>query len=206
MFHSEIRRPGYLLYGLDQYYTGLAFLFVEIYQNLSTTTAALRQIQIFQDNEKFENLEDNMEKDNTNKTTKIQNQFSAYLLNFVQGKRRNYLVKKINICNTEQVSENYQDTKMKIEFEELLEQHEKDEYLLMEMEGYYPKWNEMSDLHLVEALAALREEERRLIYQHVFEEKSFAEISRLNGLSDDRVKGIYYYAIRKIRKMMGGEK
>ena len=205
MFHSEIRRPGYLLYGLDQYYTGLAFLFVEIYQNLSTTTAVLHQIQVFQGNEKFENLEDDMEKDNTNKTTKIQNQFSAYLQSFVQGRRRDYLVKKINILDAEQMSEQAQDTKMKIEFEELLEMHQKNERLQKEMKRNYLKWDEMSDQQLVEALAALREDERRLIYQHVFEERTFVEMSRLNGLSEDRIKGIYYYAIRKIRKMMGGE-
>ena len=42
-------------------------------------------------------------------------------------------------------------------------------------------------------------------YQHVFEERTFEEMSRLNGLSEERCKGIYYYAIRKIRKVMGGE-
>ena len=46
---------------------------------------------------------------------------------------------------------------------------------------------------------------RKLIYQHVFEERTFEEMSRLNGLSEERCKGIYYYAIRKIRKVMGGE-
>lgn len=56
-----------------------------------------------------------------------------------------------------------------------------------------------------EALHTLRDEERKLIYQHVFEERTFEEMSRLNGLSEERCKGIYYYAIRKIRKVMGGE-
>lgn len=54
-------------------------------------------------------------------------------------------------------------------------------------------------------LDTLRDEERKLIYQHVFEERTFEEMSRLNGLSEERCKGIYYYAIRKIRKVMGGE-
>lgn len=39
----------------------------------------------------------------------------------------------------------------------------------------------------------------------VFEERTFEEMSGLNGLSEERCKGIYYYAIRKIRKVMGGE-
>lgn len=50
----------------------------------------------------------------------------------------------------------------------------------------------------------LREDERKLIYQHVFEERTFDDMSRINGLSPYKVKGIYYYAIRKIRKWMGG--
>lgn len=146
-----------------------------------------------------------MEDNNINETTKIQNQFSSYLQSFVQGRRRDYLVKKINTSDVEQTSENYWDTKMQIEFDELLEAYQKNERLQKELKGIYPKWDEMSNLLLVEALAALREEERKLIYQHVFEEKTFAQMSRLNGLSEERVKGIYYYAIRKIRKKMGGE-
>ena len=54
----------------------------------------------------------------------------------------------------------------------------------------------------MKALHTLRDEERKLIYQHVFEERTFEEMSRLNGLSEERCKGIYYYAIRKIRKVM----
>ena len=30
-------------------------------------------------------------------------------------------------------------------------------------------------------------------------------MNEANGLSEERCKGIYYYAIRKIRKVMGGE-
>lgn len=77
--------------------------------------------------------------------------------------------------------------------------------LLQEAQGKYPEWNKMSDERLMKALHTLRDEERKLIYQHVFEERTFEEMSRLNGLSEERCKGIYYYAIRKIRKVMGGE-
>lgn len=52
----------------------------------------------------------------------------------------------------------------------------------------------------------LREDERRFIYQHVFEERTFREIGCLNGLKEDKVKNAYYYAIRKIRKWMGENK
>ena len=47
---------------------------------------------------------------------------------------------------------------------------------------------------------------RRLIYQHVFEEKSFEEMSFLNEIAKEKLKSIYYYAIQKIRKQMRGDK
>lgn len=43
----------------------------------------------------------------------------------------------------------------------------------------------------------LREDERCFIYQHVFEERTFKEISCLNEVKEDKVKSIYYYAIIK---------
>lgn len=52
----------------------------------------------------------------------------------------------------------------------------------------------------------LREDERHFIYQHVFEERTFREIGCLNGIKEDKVKNIYYYAICKIRKWMGGDR
>lgn len=75
---------------------------------------------------------------------------------------------------------------------------------MREAEGVYLQWDELSDQRLIGALMVLREDERKMIYQHVFEERTFEEMSLMSGLSVQRVKGIYYYAIRKIRKMMGG--
>ena len=77
---------------------------------------------------------------------------------------------------------------------------------MRELDGCYPEWDAIRDQKLVEALLLLREDERKLIYQHVFEERTFDDISQINGLPPYKVKGIYYYAIRKIRKWMGGEK
>lgn len=61
-------------------------------------------------------------------------------------------------------------------------------------------------ISLIEAMFSLQEEERKLIYQHVFEEHTFKEMSILNQMSEERCKGAYYWAIRKIRKRMGGKK
>lgn len=48
--------------------------------------------------------------------------------------------------------------------------------------------------------------EEVFIYQHIFEERTFKEIGYLNGVSDGKVKSTYYYAIRKIRKWMRGDR
>lgn len=95
---------------------------------------------------------------------------------------------------------------MSISVEESLEKEYHEELLMREAKGIYPKWDEIDDQKLVEALLLLRNDERKLIYQHVFEELTFDDMSRINGLPDYKVKGIYYYAIRKIRKLMGGDR
>lgn len=143
---------------------------------------------------------------NTYTGNKVQNQFTAYLLGFIRGKRRDYLAKKVKISNSESPLEDLFSLETGVSIEELLEQGKKDGLLMLEARGHYPDWQDISNDRLMEALLTLREDERNLIYQHVFEEKSFREMGLINGLSEERVKGIYYYAIRKIRKMMGGKK
>lgn len=138
--------------------------------------------------------------------SKLQNHFTAYLLQFVRGKRRDYLEKKIRMADAEELLEDIGQMEARVVIEELLENQKREELLLLEAQGKYPEWNKMSDEKLMKALHMLREDERKLIYQHVFEERTFEEMSSLNGLSEERCKGVYYYAIRKIRKVMGGEK
>ena len=95
-------------------------------------------------------------------------------------------------------------TEIGIPFEESLEQRQKEELLFQEAEGVYPEWNELTDQKLVRSLLRLSEEERKLIYQHVFEGRTFPEMGLMNCLPTYRIKGIYFYAIRKVRKMMEG--
>lgn len=126
--------------------------------------------------------------------SKIQNHFTAYLIQFVRGKRHDYLEKKIQMADAEELLEDIGQMEARIVIEELLENQTREQLLLQEAQGKYPEWNKMSDERLMKALHTLRDEER-----------TFEEMSRLNGLSEERCKGIYYYAIRKIRKVMGGE-
>ena len=133
--------------------------------------------------------------------SKIKNHFTAYLINFLKGRRSEYLNTKITIAQNESYAQDFTDSLQN--FEELFWEEKKEEQLMREAMGNFPEWNALSDNRLMDALMLLSEEERRLIYQHVFAEKTFAEMSVRNGLSEQRVKTVYYYAIRKIRKMMG---
>ena len=65
---------------------------------------------------------------------------------------------------------------------------QKEQLLMEEAQGIYPEWNEMTDISLIEAMFSLQEEERKLIYQHVFEERTFKEMSILNQMTEEAVK------------------
>ncbi len=137
---------------------------------------------------------------------KVKNHFTAYLLEFIRGRRAAYLDKKIKSAKGEYSMEEIEEIEERIAFDEIRENEEREKTLLRESQGHFPRWSDLSDDSLVEALLQLREDERRLIYQHVFEEKTFDEMSQINGMASERCKGIYYYAIRKIRKRMGVKK
>lgn len=136
---------------------------------------------------------------------KTKNYFTAYLQKCIRWRRWNYLKSKEKIHYAEKLCVDM-DLKYSMTLEEVLEINHKEKLLLKEREGIFPKWGELQDQRLVNILMMLSEEERNFIYQHVFEERTFKEIGMLNGLTDERVKGIYYYAIRKIRSWMRGGK
>lgn len=138
--------------------------------------------------------------------SKTKNYFTAYLLASIRGRRMRYLEKQQKILFTEENLEDKEIRDADLSIEEHLELERREQLLVEETQGIYPEWNEMTDISLMEALLSLQEEERKLIYQHVFEERTFKEMSDLNQMTEERCKGAYYWAIRKIRKRMGGKK
>lgn len=145
-----------------------------------------------------------MNKNNNFTGSEVKNKFTAYLLSSIRGKRSYYLKKKNRIASIETSVDEFFQTEIGFPFEESLEQRQKEELLFQEAEGVYPEWNELTDQKLVRSLLRLSEEERKLIYQHVFEGRTFPEMGLMNCLPTYRIKGIYFYAIRKVRKMMEG--
>ena len=138
---------------------------------------------------------------------KTKNYFTAYLQKCIQWKRKNYLLKKAAVDNMEEPLEENTRIEYGMTTEEMAELHDKENLLLKECDGEYPKWNQLSDQRIAASFLLLHEEQRKIIYQHIFEEKSFEEIGELNGgIAKGKVAGIYYYAIRKIRQWIGGRK
>lgn len=117
--------------------------------------------------------------------SKTRNYFTAYLLASIRGKRLRYLEKQQKILFAEENLEDKEYTDADISPEERLELEQKEQLLMEEAQGIYPEWNEMTDISLIEAMFSLQEEERKLIYQHVFEERTFKEMSILNQMTEN---------------------
>lgn len=138
--------------------------------------------------------------------SKVRNQFTAYLLLRIRGKRRDYLEKRTRINNAETSTDTFNQELQVASLEDVVEQKNKELTLMNEAKGIYLKWENLSDERLLMAIGLLREDERRIIYQHVVEGMNYLEISKVSGLPIHRVKGIYSYAIKKIRNVTRGMK
>ena len=142
-----------------------------------------------------------MKKQDTYKN-KVQNLFTAYVLRSVEGKRMKYLAKQSRRESYENFLEDEPAQEPHVNFEELYEQHFREKDLDREAKGHYPEWDALSDDQLTMAIQLLQAEERNFLYLHIFEEKSFEQISMETDMPRNKVENRYYYAITKIRKWM----
>lgn len=133
---------------------------------------------------------------------KTKNSFTAYLQKFVRRKRQDYIDRKNYLCKMETSFEKNTCINVGMTLDDMLEMEQRERLLMRECKGDYVNWNELSNRKLVDSLMMLGEEERKFIYQHVFEERTFKDIAVSSGLTEEKVKSIYYYSIRKIRKWM----
>ena len=137
---------------------------------------------------------------------KVQNMFTAYVAKSVEGKRMKYLVKRNYAASVENYLEDDTEHEPRIHFDEEYTAWEKDQLLEAEAEGTYPDWEELSNDQLIRAIKLLQKEERELIFNHVFEEKTFDQMSEETGEARNKIQNRYYYAIKKIRRWMGGDR
>ena len=135
---------------------------------------------------------------------KTQNMFTAYVVRSVKGARMKYMDKNNYRESMENHLEDDAEYEPMIHFDDYYEAARRERLLENEKQGRYPDWEELSDDQLIKAIRLLQKEERDLIFQYVFEEKSFAEISVELGESRKKIENRYYYAIKKIRKWIGG--
>lgn len=137
---------------------------------------------------------------------KIQNTFTAYVVKSVEGRRKLYLAKRHRVETMENYLEEDSITEPSVHFEDYYTQYKRENLLEREIQGTYLTWDELSDRNLVAAIRLLKKEERELLFQHIFEEKSFDEISQETGVARNKVENWYYYAVKKIHNWMGGAK
>ena len=145
-----------------------------------------------------------MVKDNSYDEEKVRNQFTAYLVSQVRGRRRDYLLKQNNIINKEDLAENFAAIQCPVSVEEQVELLNKEKLMLDESKGIFPTWMEMEDKRIHKAVERLNEMEEVVIHKHLFEGMTFREISEKYSMSDTKVKNTYYYAIEKLKKEMKG--
>lgn len=125
---------------------------------------------------------------------KVQNTFTAYLIKAIHGVRTIYLARKNILLFHEEFLEDLPFIPS-YRFEEYIDSQESQQMNLSDLENH----------KLFKAVMWLKESEREIIYLHIFEERTFAEIALKLHLSESRVKGYYYYALTKIRNRMEGE-
>ena len=125
---------------------------------------------------------------------KVQNTFTAYLIKAVHGARNHYLAKRNKIL----VHEDYLEDMSNLPELSLEEYRDRREWKRAE-------FDDLEDQRLFKAIMWLQDKERKIIYLHIFEEKTFTEIALQLHLSESVAKGRYYYALAKIRNRMKGE-
>lgn len=113
----------------------------------------------------------------------LQNQFTSFLMIAISNARIDYLRSRIRRLQRELVTE--------------------------EQEVYFAKDTDYIELiadndALDRAIREIKEKERYIVIARVLDEKGFEEIAQELGMGYKGVTAIYYRAIKKLNKMLGG--
>lgn len=134
----------------------------------------------------------------------IQGRFTLYFKASMENIRGKYLLKKTKIDGNEMPVEEYEEVE-DYGSEDILAQIESatDKIFdgVMEMKLLL---DQIADNRLIQALAALSEQQRNIILLRIFYEKTFAEIGEILSIPDKKAENTYFNAIKKIRKIIGG--
>lgn len=120
----------------------------------------------------------------------IQNRFTSYLTTAIQRRRRDYI----------------QQIKRSQAVHDVLGIVLEDRMLDSDMmvSGNFPAMMVIENQMLMEALIRLDERERYILLSRILEEKSFEKLAQELGLTYKGASAIYYRAIKKVKKYIGG--
>lgn len=147
-----------------------------------------------------------MKKNRSYEEEKVKNQFTAYVVSQVRGRRRDYLLKQNKVENNEGLAEDFSLIQIESSVDDELEILKKEKMLEKEQNGIYPKWDELENMELRKAVDKLNETEKSIVTAHIYEELSFRQVGVKYGIPRARAINIYYYAIEKIKREMGDNK
>lgn len=132
-------------------------------------------------------------------------EFSAYMKVSIKHTRQEYLEKKTKIRSHE----------MPYEEEEMQEETEEKDILWQVAamsesleKGVMDVWlllDQIEDSVLFQAVSALARQQKEVLLLRVFYLKSFGEIGNLLGMTPKKAENTYYNAIKKVRKLIGGD-
>ena len=118
----------------------------------------------------------------------LQNQFTRYLRTAIQRKRIDVLKKRKKTYSYEQHKYSWK------------------EYSVLVTEDIYFKYaTQFESIDLEQSLLQIGRRDQYILYAHVLDERSFAELALELGMSYKGVATAYYRVIRKIREKMRGD-
>ena len=130
--------------------------------------------------------------DGTDEVNAVQNRFTAYLVRAIQRQKYQYLKKLFQ----RQEQENSVDP---METPELWPGE-------VDLLAGLPPLAQIENQRLLYALMDLTERERYILLVRILDERNFAALAGELGLGYKGVAAIYYRAVQKVRKSMGGGK
>lgn len=128
--------------------------------------------------------------DGTDEVNAVQNRFTAYLVKAVQRQKYQYLQKLFQRQGQESSVDPMENPELWPEEVDLL--------------AGLPPLAQIENQRLLHALMGLTERERYILLAHVLDERNFAALAGELGLGYKGAAAIYYRAVQKVRKSMGG--
>ncbi len=121
----------------------------------------------------------------------LQNKFTAYVARAVQRRKKDYLKKM----------KNYQDHVCTLDEAEIAESA----WIENKAAEKLPILMRIQNEALLDAVLMLSEREQYILLRCALKEKSFTELSQELGMSYKGIAAIYYRAIQKIQRRIGGK-